>query len=548
MFIFTSPTIYQSHALTVSGSASCRAFFIYSQFPLKNLLLSKSLHWSIKSIHWLIFTSLVLIHIINLIQQIGVLLIMSEKIKEFRKRWIKPLFGFVDIIATITTLLFAVWFTNKFTNELVTFDQEFIIVVFTVSITWLILLKATNLARIPRTSAIPVIIADFMKLTLLGGFIIFLLDWIIKLDNFPSLTLGIFIVFNFFALVIIRLILFRVFKKFRANGHNIRNLVIIANGSHIALIDKITAQKEWGYKILHIITDSEIIKEKYQKSIKIHPRQANIKSLIRFDIIDEFICCDSELDEQKFFDLVEYCQSLGVIVRTTARFTANKKNLKCRVQYFDRMPLLTFECTPIANFEHAIKNILEIATAFTILFVLSPLLVTVSLMVALTSKGPIVFKQERVGLRGRKFYIYKFRTMVQNAEELKQKLIALNESDGPTFKIKKDPRITTIGRFLRKTNLDEIPQLLNVIKGEMSIIGPRPPLQSEVDQYKDWQLKRLSVKPGLTCTWQIVPNRNEVKFDRWVEMDIQYIENWTLKSDIELFFKTFKTVLLARGA
>ena len=473
---------------------------------------------------------------------------MSEKIKEFKNRWINSLFGFVDILATLITLLFAAWCTNNFTTEQVFYDQEFILVILTVSMTWVILLKATNMARIPRTSTTPVILSDFIRLTLLGGFIILLLDWIVKLDNFPSLTLGIFIVLNFFTLSIIRLISFKVFKKFRANGHNTRNLIIIADDSSLSLIDKITTQKEWGYKILHIVTDSALIKEKYQKSIKIYPRQANIKSLIRFDIVDELICCDCTLNERKFFDLVDYCRSLGVIFRTSIKFAPNKKNYKSRIQYFDRIPLLTFECTPVANFEHAIKTVVEIAAAFTILFILSPVLVAISVLVALTSKGPVVFKQERVGLRGRKFYIYKFRTMVQNAEQLKKKLAALNESDGPTFKIKRDPRITAIGRFLRKTNLDEIPQLFNVIKGEMSIIGPRPPLQSEVDQYEDWQLKRLSVKPGLTCTWQIIPNRNDVKFEHWVEMDIQYIENWTLKSDVTLFFKTFKTVLLARGA
>jgi lipopolysaccharide/colanic/teichoic acid biosynthesis glycosyltransferase len=200
------------------------------------------------------------------------------------------------------------------------------------------------------------------------------------------------------------------------------------------------------------------------------------------------------------------------------------------------------------KFEHVIKSITEIALSFIILFLLSPILLIIALMIRISSQGPVIFKQERVGLKGRKFYIYKFRTMVSNAEELKQKLMMLNESDGPTFKIKKDPRITTIGRILRKTNLDEIPQLFNVIKGEMSIIGPRPPLQTEVEQYEEWQLKRLSVKPGLTCTWQIVPNRNDIQFEKWMRMDIQYIENWSLMADVSLFFKTFKTVLFARGA
>jgi len=171
----------------------------------------------------------------------------------------------------------------------------------------------------------------------------------------------------------------------------------------------------------------------------------------------------------------------------------------------------------------------------------------VAILIKFSSKGPIVFKQERVGLRGRKFYIYKFRTMVQNAEALKASLSTMNESDGPTFKIKKDPRITAIGRILRKTGLDELPQLFNVLKGEMSLIGPRPPLSSEVEKYERWHLRRLSVKPGITCTWQIIPNRNEVVFENWMKLDMQYIEDWSVKKDLMLILKTIKTVLYGTG-
>lgn len=461
--------------------------------------------------------------------------------------WIKTIFGIIDIFATIITLILASWITNKFTAEYVRYDEEFLLVVLFVVLSWIILLKSTHLARIPRTSPVPVILSDFFKLTIIGGFFLMLLDWLVKLDNFPALTLAIFITLNFITLSVIRLITFKIVKKHRANGHNMRNLIIIANNDTEEFIDKILAQKEWGYKILHIITDSKKLAHKYRKHVKIHPRQANIKSLIRFDIIDELICSDYLLSERKFYELVDFCLGLGVTIRTqnNIRFTSEYKT---RIQYFDRIPFITFESNPMNKFEHVIKTVIEIGVSFLILFMLSPLLVLISVIIGSTSKGPVIFKQERVGLRGRKFYIYKFRTMVANAEDLKNKLIQLNESDGPTFKIKQDPRITYIGKILRKTNLDEIPQLFNVIKGEMSLIGPRPPLQSEVEQYEEWQLKRLSVKPGLTCTWQIIPNRNDVKFEKWMKMDIQYIENWSLKSDVELFFKTFKTILFARGA
>ena len=136
---------------------------------------------------------------------------------------------------------------------------------------------------------------------------------------------------------------------------------------------------------------------------------------------------------------------------------------------------------------------------------------------------------------------------MNDAEKLKARLMALNESDGPTFKIKNDPRITRVGRILRKTGLDELPQLFNVLKGEMSLIGPRPPLAEEVKKYEPWQLRRLSVKPGITCTWQIIPNRNDVIFEKWMKLDMQYIDNWSLKADFILFFRTIFPVFRAGG-
>jgi exopolysaccharide biosynthesis polyprenyl glycosylphosphotransferase len=472
---------------------------------------------------------------------------MSNQATIIHKRWISYVFGTIDIFATLITLLGASWITKNYTTQIVEFDREFVLVSLIVTIIWVILLKSTHLARIPRTSAIPILLSDFIKLSIIGGSIILFLDWVIVFDNFPSFALALFIILNFFTLFIIRLFTFKFFKHFRANGHNTRNIVIIADDNSDNLIDKILNQKEWGFKILHIITDSKKIKDKYCNQVKIYPKTANIKSLIRFDIVDEVICCDCLVSEKRFYELIDFCYGLGVIVRIQGnqKYTGEYKS---RIQYFDRMPFLTIENSPMNSFEYVVKTLTEIFIAFIILFLLSPLLMLISVLIVASSKGPVIFKQERVGLRGRKFYIYKFRTMVQNAEALKVLLLEQNESDGPTFKIKKDPRITFIGRILRKTNLDEIPQLFNVIQGEMSIIGPRPPLSSEVEKYEEWQLKRLAVKPGLTCTWQIVPNRNDVKFEKWMKMDIHYIENWSLRSDIELFFKTFKTVLFARGA
>ena len=184
-----------------------------------------------------------------------------------------------------------------------------------------------------------------------------------------------------------------------------------------------------------------------------------------------------------------------------------------------------------------IKRIIDIVASFTGLILLSPLILIVSMLIKLESKGEVIFKQKRVGLNGKEFYMYKFRSMVFNAEELKEQLESQNEMSGPMFKIKDDPRITKVGKFIRKTSIDELPQLINVIKGDMSLVGPRPSLPKEVEKFEQWMMERLEVKPGVTCIWQI-SGRNNIGFDEWVEMDIEYIKTRNLWLDIKLIFKT----------
>ena len=184
------------------------------------------------------------------------------------------------------------------------------------------------------------------------------------------------------------------------------------------------------------------------------------------------------------------------------------------------------------------KRIIDILGAVVGLTILSPILIIVSILIKLESKGPIIFSQKRVGLNGKEFNMYKFRSMVVNAEELKGKLAEKNEMSGPMFKIKDDPRITKVGKFIRKTSIDEVPQLLNVLKGEMSLVGPRPSLPNEVKEFEPWMLKRLDVKPGLTCYWQVM-GRNNIDFENWMKLDIKYVKERSIWLDIKLIFKTF---------
>ncbi len=194
-----------------------------------------------------------------------------------------------------------------------------------------------------------------------------------------------------------------------------------------------------------------------------------------------------------------------------------------------------------------LKRFFDLVASGGALALLSPLLVGVAVAVKVTSRGPVFFRQERVGLHGRTFYMLKYRSMVADAEAQKAKLLAHNEQAGPVFKMKRDPRVTAVGRFIRKFSIDELPQLVNVLRGDMSIVGPRPPLPSEVRRYQAWQRRRLSVRPGLTCVWQ-VSGRNEISFEEWMLLDMRYIDHWSLAQDFNLILRTVPVVLTGRGA
>jgi exopolysaccharide biosynthesis polyprenyl glycosylphosphotransferase len=215
---------------------------------------------------------------------------------------------------------------------------------------------------------------------------------------------------------------------------------------------------------------------------------------------------------------------------------------------FDGFPLLSFSTTPTNEALMFVRRILDVILASFILVVFGPLvMLPAAILIRLTSSGPILFKQTRCGLNGRQFVMHKFRSMVNNAEQLRVELEGLNEMDGPVFKSSRDPRITTVGKIIRRFSIDELPQIFNVLRGDMSLVGPRPPLPAEVARYERWQRRRLSMKPGMTCLWQI-SGRNEVSFDDWMKLDLTYIDNWSLMLDLKILLKTVPVVLLGRGA
>lgn len=198
---------------------------------------------------------------------------------------------------------------------------------------------------------------------------------------------------------------------------------------------------------------------------------------------------------------------------------------------------------------HAIKRVFDFAASLAGIIILSPLLLVLAILIFVDDPhGSPFFVQERIGKNGRAFRLYKFRSMVVNAEELLEQLKDKNEKDGPVFKIKDDPRITKIGKFIRRTSLDEFPQLFNILKGDMSIVGPRPALPKEVEQYSCYQRQRLTVTPGLTCYWQVSNNRDDISFEEWIELDLKYIREQSVSVDVYLILRTFKAVFTGQGS
>jgi exopolysaccharide biosynthesis polyprenyl glycosylphosphotransferase len=271
-----------------------------------------------------------------------------------------------------------------------------------------------------------------------------------------------------------------------------------------------------------------------------------LPSILRRHVVDEVIFAVSSDRLAGLEEFLLLCDEEGVRTRIAVDFFPHV-NSTVSLERFGNTPLLTFSAAPSDEIKLLVKRITDVAVAAAGLLVLSPLMAATAILIRFTSPGPAIFRQVRCGLNGRRFLFYKFRSMCHNAEALKTSLAHLNTRDTVVFKIPDDPRLTPVGRWLRKFSIDEWPQLWNVLRGDMSLVGPRPAIPSEVDQYKRWQRRRLRMRPGLTCIWA-VSGRDTVDFETWMKMDMQYIDNWSLALDWKILLRTIPRVLIGRGA
>jgi len=412
---------------------------------------------------------------------------------------------------------------------------------------WFVLSRVTSMAKIPRTQRYVTLAFQFARISFIILIGLLAIKVLFRLTSLPVLMIIVYVSMLLVSTVLFRTVAFMLLKTYRSYGKSAHHVMLIADAFSDGVIENLLQQKEWGFKIESIMTHSKLIKAKYGSYIRIIPVEKDIKNVLDNQVIDEVIYCRRDVDIELLKSIGEICNEVGVIFRfqsSVSPLDPTEFQLKTLNKTGGDLSIVD---APSNSLSLILKTMGDIYFSILAVLLLAPVFLTIALIIKFGSKGPVFFMQERIGLRGRKFKLFKFRTMVVDAEEQLKKLQAKNEADGPVFKIKDDPRITNVGRFLRKTGLDELPQLMNVVKGDMSLIGPRPPLEDEVKQYERWQLRRLSVKPGITCTWQIVPERHDVSFEEWMELDLKYIDNWNLFKDLGLFFKTVKTFFTAGG-
>jgi exopolysaccharide biosynthesis polyprenyl glycosylphosphotransferase len=323
-------------------------------------------------------------------------------------------------------------------------------------------------------------------------------------------------------------------------------LLVVGSGRLGKLVmQHIAANPNLGYAIVGFLHDLNEPPGDFGR-FKMLGTIEDIGPVIRSMQIDEVIIALPAQMHQQAIRSVKLCERLG----TSFKLIPDLYELSLSRIDMDTMegiPLINIKQVSLNIWQGFITRLIDITVSASVLILGLPLWIFLALAIALNSPGPIIYKQTRIGLNGRAFQIYKFRSMYKDADQRLAQLLSQNEARGPLFKMKNDPRITPIGKFLRSTSLDEIPQFINTLKGEMSLVGPRPALPREVAQYEEWQKGRLAIKPGLTGLWQ-VRGRSNLTFDEGVLMDLYYIENWSLRLYIQILLRTIPAVLFSRGA
>lgn len=370
--------------------------------------------------------------------------------------------------------------------------------------------------------------------------------------NWPTITLWTATCVGLIACLLIgamRLLLRLNLRRLRLRGHNIKKLLIVGGGPRARwFANEVSERSDLGYRIIGYVDDETNFNGHGVKGI---PRLGGVEDLpgiIAHDVIDEvFVALPIKSQYSHIETAINLLEEQGIMVHLFSDPFPHQL-ARSRPAEFAGAPLLSIHSAPPVTWRTEVKRLIDIAVSSVMLILLAPLLILVAVAIKLDSHGPVLFIQERVGFNKRRFRMLKFRTMLDDAEARMKEIEHLNEKSGPIFKIRNDPRITRIGKWLRRTSIDELPQLVNVLLGDMSVVGPRPlSVRDALRMEVAWQKRRFSVKPGLTCLWQ-VSGRSNLSFDQWMELDLQYIDHWSLGLDGRILLRTIPAILMARGA
>ncbi len=419
---------------------------------------------------------------------------------------------------------------------------------------WLVLIQIFEHDMLYRQITIWNLIRSTFIISFVGITTTITLDYLLKFEIFNRFSLTLFGLLSFSFLLLKRGGMKYFLSYIRHEGLDPKNILIVGSQRRAQrLIHEFGEHREYGIKIQGILDpDSSRIGESVD-GVTVSGNISSIRKLIHDKEIDEvFFALDLNLvpNNQSIFN---YLNTIGVsyhimLNENVHRYAEKSLNIIPVTNSYYGIPMLSFQSVSANHIKLYIKNCIEKIFAFILLLLSLPILILFGIIIKCTSSGSVFFKQVRVGLHGRKFYQYKLRSMVIDADNLKDEYMHLNEQSGPVFKIKNDPRLTKVGKFMRKFSIDELPQLINILMGAMNLIGPRPPIPSEVENYKDIHFRRLSMKPGITGLWQVSGRNNIKDFDKWVELDLDYIDNWSFALDLKIALKTVCTVLSGTGS
>lgn len=390
--------------------------------------------------------------------------------------------------------------------------------------------------------------SDVIKISVFGTLSLFAGLFLFQGQYVSRSFLLAFSVLEFLVLAISRWLLLVGVTWFRGRPRYHRHFVIVGTTAGAAQLACLLEEGEgFGLRLLAFVCtgDEKPILPGLRQNYPLLPME-QLPELLHNHVVDEVLFAVGREDLIRLEPLMQQCEQEGVHMRVQLDFLPRGFS-HVFVEHLSHVPLLTFSSAPQNDFALLFKRAFDVTISGLALVVLSPLFLLLALLIRVTSKGPVFYRQARCGLGGRRFTLLKFRSMVSNAHDLLPHLGELNEVDGPVFKMRNDPRCTVVGRWIRTLSLDELPQLWNVLQGDMSLVGPRPPLPAEVDQYEPWQRRRLRMRPGLTCLWAL-EGRSQLQFNRWVRLDLLYIDNWSVWLDLKILLKTIPAVLSSKGA